>query len=276
MTNTEFLYHYTSIETLALILKNRTIRFNSLDKMDDLQEKETADIKNIGKFCYISSWSDNSVESIPMWREYASINQGVRLKLKKNPFKIYRISQDEIDFLTKHSLIFSNDLMASGTLIPISTMSKNKFTSLNAIYKNILIKIEYTDDDTKLYPKLFIKNPENPNRFTICMNKLGICKNTHWSYQNEWRYMFLIMPFNAFSTNNSEDEFNIVANQMRLGIAQQPFDHFDLSIDDDAFNSMEITMSPKISNGNRIVVQSLVEKYNNSAKLIESELYGLI
>ncbi|MBE6746525.1 MAG: hypothetical protein E7558_03645 [Ruminococcaceae bacterium] len=40
MSKTEYLYHYTSIETLALILKNRTIRFNSLDKMDDLQEQQ--------------------------------------------------------------------------------------------------------------------------------------------------------------------------------------------------------------------------------------------
>lgn len=33
------LYHYTTIDTLALILKNRTIRFNRLDKVDDLEEK---------------------------------------------------------------------------------------------------------------------------------------------------------------------------------------------------------------------------------------------
>ncbi len=37
---TDFLYHYTSIETLALILSNRTFRLNSLDQMDDLQEKK--------------------------------------------------------------------------------------------------------------------------------------------------------------------------------------------------------------------------------------------
>lgn len=48
MESIEYLYHYTNIETLTLILKNRTIRFNSLDKMDDLQEQETADLKNIG------------------------------------------------------------------------------------------------------------------------------------------------------------------------------------------------------------------------------------
>ena len=49
----EELYHYTNIESLALILKNRTIRFNSLDKMDDLQETMTADVENAGRFTYL-------------------------------------------------------------------------------------------------------------------------------------------------------------------------------------------------------------------------------
>ena len=39
MPDTEYLFHYTNVEALALILKNRTIRFSSLDRMDDLQEK---------------------------------------------------------------------------------------------------------------------------------------------------------------------------------------------------------------------------------------------
>lgn len=76
---TDFLYHYTSIETLALILSNRTFRLNSLDQMDDLQEKETSDIKNIGQFCYISSWTDDETESIPMWKMYSSLDSGVRI-----------------------------------------------------------------------------------------------------------------------------------------------------------------------------------------------------
>lgn len=73
----EYLYHYTNIEVLALILSNRTIRFNSLDKMDDLQEKEVADIKNLGQFCYVSSWTDDEKESIPMWNMYSSLDSGV-------------------------------------------------------------------------------------------------------------------------------------------------------------------------------------------------------
>ena len=55
MDKIEYLYHYTSLESLALILKNRTIRLNPLDKMDDIQEQKTADIENIGKFVFVSS-----------------------------------------------------------------------------------------------------------------------------------------------------------------------------------------------------------------------------
>ena len=71
MNNNDYLYHYTSVETLALILKNKSIRFNSLDKMDDHQEQETSDLKNIGQFIYISSWTDDDTENIPMWNMYA-------------------------------------------------------------------------------------------------------------------------------------------------------------------------------------------------------------
>ena len=34
------LYHYTSVNTLYYILKNKTIRFNRLDKVDDIDEGE--------------------------------------------------------------------------------------------------------------------------------------------------------------------------------------------------------------------------------------------
>ena len=44
MSNIEYLYRYTSLESLALILKSRQIRLNPLDKMDDLQEQKTADV----------------------------------------------------------------------------------------------------------------------------------------------------------------------------------------------------------------------------------------
>lgn len=83
MSNIEYLYRYTSLESLALILKSRQIRLNPLDKMDDLQEQKTADVENLGKFVFISSWTEESDESIPMWRMYTDPRAGVRIKMRK-------------------------------------------------------------------------------------------------------------------------------------------------------------------------------------------------
>jgi hypothetical protein len=48
----EYLYHYTNLETLKLILHNRTFRLSSLYRMDDLEESVTEDFKKLGRFIY--------------------------------------------------------------------------------------------------------------------------------------------------------------------------------------------------------------------------------
>lgn len=46
---TEFLYHYTTISNLALILKNRTLRLNSLNRVEDLQEAKSLEMMRFQK-----------------------------------------------------------------------------------------------------------------------------------------------------------------------------------------------------------------------------------
>ena len=82
----KMLYHYTSIDNLALILKNRTIRLNSLTNMDDKQEAKTKEGQLFGKSVFISSWTDDESESIPMWKMYTSPSAGVRIGLPPLPF----------------------------------------------------------------------------------------------------------------------------------------------------------------------------------------------
>ena len=109
MQNTpDYLFHYTNIETLSLILANRTFRLTSLNQLDDLQEKETGDTPNFGQFCYVSSWTDDKTESIPMWNMYSSLESGIRIKLKANPFKLYKNSPDDISKIKLLSIIDSS------------------------------------------------------------------------------------------------------------------------------------------------------------------------
>ena len=46
----EYLYHYTSIETLDFIVKYRTIRFSRLDQVDDHSEGLSFELLSLEKY----------------------------------------------------------------------------------------------------------------------------------------------------------------------------------------------------------------------------------
>lgn len=106
MDTPETLYHYTSLSTLALILENRTIRFTRLDKLDDPQECRTAAPRNIAKTRFASCWTNDARESIPMWREYAGVDCGVRIELTSDPFKRYSWTAEETERARRAALTY--------------------------------------------------------------------------------------------------------------------------------------------------------------------------
>ena len=270
----EYLYHYTNIETLALILANHTFRLTSLDQMDDLQEKEAFDLKNAGQFCYVSSWTDDETENIPMWKMYSSLNAGVRIKLKANPFKKFENTPSSISEVTHQTVTDNSNGSYLKSIIPIADMLKNGFIAPGALGNNILHKVEYTSDSSKLYPKLL---NQDGDKFSIALRNLGKHKNIHWEFQHEWRYILLLMPLKLNQTvDKSVKEFQATSTKILFGQAKQAFPFYDLTLDEHAYAQMEITLSPKISAGNRLIVNSLIEKYNPSAVLHESSLLGLI
>ena len=272
--NIEYLYHYTNIETLALILKHHTFRFSSLDKMDDLQEQETGDIKNVGQFCYISSWTDDETENIPMWNMYTSIASGIRIRLRKMPFKVYENTPADLQEVTNTPVTDSSGGNYLKSIIPIADMFRKGYICPAAMSQDILFKVEYTAERDKLYPKLLTTNGD---RFTIALGEMGKYKNTHWAFQKEWRYILIFLPLNLNQpVEKSSSDAQIMGNKILHGLEKQPFPFFDMVLDDEAYSDMEITLSPQISAGNRLIVESLIEKYNPRATIKDSSLVGLI
>ena len=82
----EYLYHYTNLSFLAMILKTKTLRLNSLKNTDDAEEVKTKNSEFLGKYCFVSSWTDDENESIPLWNLYTYNMTGIRIKMCKNPF----------------------------------------------------------------------------------------------------------------------------------------------------------------------------------------------
>ena len=90
--------------------------------MDDLQEKEASDIKNIGQFCYVSSWTDDETESIPMLNMYSTLDSGVRIKLKANPFKEFENTPSSISAVTHQTVTDNSNGSYLKSIIPIADM----------------------------------------------------------------------------------------------------------------------------------------------------------
>lgn len=176
MSNIEYLYRYTSLESLALILKSRQIRLNPLDKMDDLQEQKTADVENLGKFVFISSWTEESDESIPMWRMYTDPRAGVRIKMRKNPFVWHGTKcSDIVEKIGLYTVDMKSPNETLPTFLDMSELMDKGYYSLQAFGGKILEQVTYTNEIEKLEP--VISHIEG-NKMTLELNKLGRHKNT--------------------------------------------------------------------------------------------------
>ena len=151
----DYLYHYTNVETLALILSNRTIRFNALNHVDDLQEQETADIRNLGQFCFVSCWTDERNESIPMWKMYGNLESGVRIRMKAFPFLEKENRPEDLSKVLRQPVADKTGGIYMKSLITSAEMMRQRISSTGLVQqKNILLKVEYTIDRDKLYPQV--------------------------------------------------------------------------------------------------------------------------
>ena len=268
----EYLYHYTNIESLALILKNRTIRFNSLNKMDDLQEAKTAHTQNFGQYCFVSSWAEDEKEEIPMWRMYTQKDSGFRIKLRKNPFEMLENTPESFNIKSQDHKTSEQKYIKS--LISFATMiAGGYFCPTNN--GDILHKVQYTDDTDLLYPSLLSTDGKG---LFIETGKMGKYKNTYWKFQHEWRYILLFVPINLVNEKGvrGQEALMETITQMINDTATLPFSNYDLHIDRKAFEDMIITLSPNISKGNEILIRSIAKEYNPKVKFENSSLKELL
>ena len=252
-----YLYHYTNVSSLAMILKNKNIRFNPLTVLDDMEEEKIQDKQRYGKWVFVSSWTEDAVESIPMWR----------IKLPKYPFRKYKLTIDNFNRIERE---FPLEVENMDIVIPPDDYIYSDYYLFNYHQKKILHKVSYTSDNNKLYPR--IANFED-NTFEFVSSNLGVYKNTYWSFQKEWRYIlyFLPMSFQEFLKNPFQPDLTNI-----FACTDLPFNHYFLELNEEKFKDMEITLCPQISDGNRIIVNLLIEKYNPTALIQESALLGKI
>lgn len=81
----DFLYHYTSLESLSLILKSKKFLFRRLSDLNDPLEGRNESFDHAEKLVYSSSWTANEDDTLPMWKMYPGFD-GVRIRMRSSLF----------------------------------------------------------------------------------------------------------------------------------------------------------------------------------------------
>ncbi|NGF56533.1 DUF2971 domain-containing protein [Parapedobacter sp. SGR-10] len=152
------LYHYTTIETLALILANRTIRFTRLDQLDDLHEVGIYKTE-ITKHFFVSCWTQTLEESISQWAMYGSNKCGVIVCLD-----VSHIQFPDLAGITEDGLYVVHNGVTMGKPVRV------KYLSL----PELKAKADKVEDI-------------NEAGGVSINHEVGYIKSNHWAFQNEYR-----------------------------------------------------------------------------------------
>ena len=289
------IYHYTKIETLRLILKNRTIRFNRLDHVDDVDEyihgSGPYDTK-LGLYTFVSCWTKDREENRDLWERYGDGYRGVRIGLEEDLFETFQSVGD------LNCYKFPTSIGQDFVIPPFINPAR-------------LYDVVYLDEQEQKVKDLI---SEGEHGILTEISYVGIYKKLKWKVQNESRYKLTLLPkppkqnnvtckallevLNDVSSlvedkkiapSKADKEFikmmknrgiiNSILNDMLLPAIPtmlQGYEmkecYYDMPMKADALNGIEVMMGPKTIEEDRKTVERIlngIPEYH----IIESKLY---
>lgn len=255
----DYLYHYTDLNTLKLILMSKKFRLSSLANMDDLEEGETEDFEKVGRHIYISSWTSYSEDSLLLWN-YSRTNDGIRIRLRPNMFDMKTLNEHV--YLHGQSVPLNN-VNANPDLLQLMKEDNITFYPPHAE----LIRVTYTELERLLKPTVYKENASGTSLATI---DLGIFKRIEWQEQKEWRYRICSFPVSVLEMiPNGENHGKQIMEKIKR---RKNLEYIDLSLKEDAFKDLEVLCSPTMSCEGKKEVHKLLEDYAPYSKVKYSKL----
>ncbi len=274
---TSRIHHYTSTETLALILASRKIRFNRTDKVDDITESQRHAMIRFGSYFFVSCWTYDDKESIPQWHMYTDRMRGVRITLPVAPFQKKRLvlpaNWKAESKGTMYAPLSLEEQFGPNYFVVPMFMDPDKFGG----------PVEYCDDVENRYKKAISLKTENGQASIKIEAPFDLVrlKTSEWFFQKEYRFGLFVLPSlpvpkeGPGSPEFYENVPNYMINALLNGIAPG-IEFLDVDLSDQAFEKMEVVLGPLCSEGSKLAVRALVKNYAREAKVWESEFTGKI
>jgi len=272
------IYHYTSIATLALILESGKIRFNRLDKVDDVRESQAVSGIQFGRYFFVSCWTKSAKEHIPLWNMYTPGMRGVRIGLPDMPFQVAPLRPPPSWEMEQKGEIFSplsfeQMFSASYCVLPVF-LTPNMFSGPVSYVHNI-------EDSYRHNVKLTVGSDGHANLTIGNMPSLPRTKDDYWAFQDEYRFVLLIVPSipvppDGIGNPDFAVKFpNHVLTSFLSGV-DPGIDCYDLRLSDEALESFDVTLGPLSDRSDRLIVEALLEKFTRSGRVVDSGLAGTI
>lgn len=253
---TNILYHYCSIDTLELILKNKTFRFSSLGVVDDMEESMTSDFDDIGRICFTSCWTDLEHESVEMWRSYAGGKGSVRIGLPKDIFNTDKSDDEEIELSDNITEIYDVQISPPyiPQLIPV-TYTKDEYLINLPVSKDTIFKCNKCNNTAK--------------EFDLATDLLGRFKREYWAGQSEWRYKMIAVPGEYYRNNlggkylkgEPKDRLELMKSDLRT--LPFKFDHIDFPVEESVFDDIKVLLGPFNTEEDNETVKQIIRTHLN-------------
>ena len=214
--------HYTSYESLIMILKNRSLRLTRYDLMNDIAERTLSKCAE-GDSRYIISFTGTNSESVAMWALYGK-HSSLKLRMDFSRALLINSVNDNFYFDSK-----KNEKISTYT-VP-GDYSKRRFTLSDVVY--------YDRQKNKL--KLAGKTLHKIAVLDDTISQLaGTIKYDAWDYEKEAR-LAVILHRNSQNRNLNE------ITHIYAGLSNEFIDNLTITyspwIDDEIFNHLKTSIN---------------------------------
>lgn len=255
------LYHYTSVETLGLILKNRTVRFNRLDRVNDPREALSTEYAAAQTLVFATCWTDSADESLPLWKMYTDLT-GVRLAM---PTLMFNGRQSKHKVTTDDRLYQINvESVSPGAPLFQIDRRGERFHGLAGATVEGPTRVRYFSDEALLRATNVSQMGGRPR---IDFRVLGTAKHRCWDFEHEVRYR--VFAVFGYATDEFNHDWMTPDSLIRSPVVTE---FVDVPLDQTAVEEAGIMLGPKATDSDRMVVESICSRYAPNATIERSSI----
>lgn len=245
-----YLYHYTSVDTLLLILSNNTIRFNTLNNMNDPIEGYTIEYPEARSYIFASCWTAEAREELPMWKMYTDL-KGVRFKM---PIDLFNTTKNltVTKCTNKSNYLITSELEKAYSINQNNMDTFNINSDINKVFGPT--QIEYYESKDVLAKDIITRNKKTDFEMPeINLSLLGQRKLDYWRFEKEYR-------FRLFYANAS-----MLAGS--IGVLEESFknhaittEYIDVNFNSNCIEDIEIILGPMTDKVNKELIEEHLGK----------------